>query len=236
MKRQRTLQQPCAYTWEVTERPAPPSPAPQTANAEQAALLLDVALRPLLGLLMQTPSTAREVAEHLNVKTQRAYYLLRKLASAGVAQVSVERGSGGQVCKQYAVSPRWFIPYEVTRAETLEAFLAGQILPRMERFVDHSVRLIQTQQPNWGYWLERSERSSNLRMGGPDGSAHTPFEGEEPFLLNLGTAHLTRAGAAELERRLRAVLAECEELEVPLEAPKADAYTIGLLLVRGEVG
>lgn len=210
----------------------PPAPQPQTTDAAQAALLLDVELRPLLGLLMQAPSTAREVAQHLDVKIQRAYYLLRKLTRSGVAQVQVERETGRQTLRRYAVAPRWFIPYEITRAETLNAFLAGQILPRIERFVDHSVRLIQTQQPNWGYWLERAEQSSNLRLGGPDGSAQGLFGGDEPFLLNLGMAHLTRADATELKRRLLAVMAEFGERETP----EADAYTVGLLLVRGEVG
>lgn len=208
-----------------------PKPAPRTANAVQAGLLLDVSLRPLLSVLMQAPCTAREVSVQLDVNMQRAYYLLRKLAMAGVADVMTARESG-QVVKRYGVAPQWFIPYEITQAETLHDFLAGQILPRMARFVHNSVDLLQQHQTSWGYWLERGEVATNLRMGGPDGAAHALFAGDEPFLLNIGTAHLTRAGAVELKRRLLAVLAECEQLE----APEATTYTISMLLGRGGVG
>lgn len=66
-------------------------------------------------------------------------------------------------------------------------------------------------------------------MGDQYGAAKDLFYGDEPFVLNLGTAQVGRAHATELKRRLLRVLEEFNE------TPEAPAYTIGLLLVRGEV-
>ncbi len=186
----------------------------------------------LLNLLMHAPRSARQVTEHLDMDIQRAYYLLRKLERVGIAEVECEPGAGGQVPKRYTVAPRWFIPYEVTRAETLNAFVEAQIMPRMERFVGLSVELLQQHQPTWGFWLETEGQATNLRMGDAKAPANALFTGDEPFLLNLGTARLSRANASELKRRLVAVLEELESME----SPDADVYTVAVMLVRGNVG
>lgn len=201
------------------------------ANAAQAALLLDVTLRPLLGFLMHAPRSAGEVAAHLDMSLQRAHYLLGKLVRAGVAEVASVEARAGRPVRRYRVAPRWFIPYEVTGAETLEAFLAAQILPRMERFVQLSTHLLREHQPTWGYWLEQGPETSNLRMGDLGGTADALFTGDEPFLLNIGNNRLSRARAAELKRRLLAVLEEFSEEETA----GAPEYTIGVMLVRGGV-
>ncbi|GAA5533809.1 winged helix-turn-helix domain-containing protein [Deinococcus aluminii] len=203
----------------------------QVANAAQAALLLDVTLRPLLGFLMHAPRSASEVAAHLDVNLQRAHYLLGKLVRAGVAEVVNVQPRAGRAVKWYRVAPRWFIPFEITGAETLEAFLAAQILPRMARFVQLSTNLLREHQPTWGYWLEQGPETSNLRMGDLGGTAEALFVGDEPFLLNIGNNRLSRERAAELKRRLIALLEEFSDLETA----GAPEYTIGLMLVRGGV-
>ena len=189
-------------------------------------------LRPLLSLLMHAPRSASEVAEALGTGVKRAHYLLTRLETAGVAQVVAWERRRGRPIRRYEVAPRWFIPYEVTGAETLEAFMGGQILPRMSRFVALSSARLLDYAPSWGYWLERGEEASSLRMGDREGSAEPLFHGEEPFLLNIGSAHLSREQAAELKRRLVAVVEEFGALE----RPRGQTYTLGLLLVRGDVG
>ena len=123
---------------------------------------------------------------------------------------------------------RWFIPYEVTGADTLEAFVASQIMPRMERFVKLGVRQIGDTYAAWGYWLG----GGSLNMGDPEGKARELFEGDEPFLLNIGALNLRREHASELKRRLLALVEEFAEHHDTQEP----AYTLGLLLARGDVG
>lgn len=224
MKRHGVFQNPAAYTGKVSE--AAPSPT-RTANAQQAQLLLDVTLRPMLSLLMAAPRSARQVAEPLKVNLQRAYYLLRKLKRAGIAEVTRDGPS-----RRYQVAPRWFIPYEVTRADTLQALMGDQIMPRMAQFVTLSVGVLQRQQSDWGAWLELGPLGSTLSIGDTEGAAHQLFTGAEPIILNIGNVHLTRSRAEDLKRRLLAVMDDLEEQH----SPDADEYSFAVMLVRGDVG
>ena len=71
----------------------------------------------------------------------------------------------------------------------------------------------------------------SLNLGDPAGTARALFEGDEPFLLNIGTAHLTREQASRLKRRLTELLAE---FDLPVQEG-AEPYSVGLLMARGEV-
>lgn len=210
---------------------SPPSDA-RVADARQAALLLDVSLRPLIGLLMKAPHSASELARSLDLSVQRTHYLIGKLTAAGVADVDSLQPRAGRAMKRYRVAARWFIPFEVTGAETLHAFLAAQIMPRMEAFLALSLQQIGDTYSHWGYWMQHDGGSGSLNLGDPAGTARALFEGDEPFLLNIGTAHLTRLQASVFKRRLIELLAE---FDLP---PQEDAapYSVGLLLVRGEIG
>jgi len=197
------------------------------ATAEQAGLLLDVRLRPLLGLLMSGDRSATEVAAQLDTSVQRACYLLGKLTRAGVARQVGLRPRAGRAVRYYSVPPRWFIPFQVTGAETLEQFVEAQILPRMERFVGLSVRQIGLASRDWGYWLD----GGNLQMGDPEGEANDLFQSDEALLLNIGTVRLNREDALALQRGLLTMLQEF----VSQADPHDPAYTVGLLMARGEV-
>lgn len=206
--------------------------AARVANAGQAALLLDVALRPLLDLLMRAPHPAGEVATKLGVNIQRAHYLIGKLERAGVAEVAEVRPRSGRGVKCYRVPPRWFVPYEVTGAETLEAFMGAQILPRVEQLTHLGVDHLRDFGDDWGFWLEQGQERGTLSMGTSNGTGNELFGGNEPFLLNIVGLHLTREGASEFGRRLTAVLEEFQAQH----SPSAPTYTVALMLVRGDVG
>ncbi|WP_293911588.1 winged helix-turn-helix domain-containing protein [Deinococcus sp.] len=208
------------------------SDAPRTATAEQAELLLDVELRMLFSELMKAPRSATELGHHLKLSPQRVHYLLRKLLAADVAQLDSVTPRAGRAVKRYRVSPRWFIPFEVTGNDTLDDFLSAQILPRMDQLVRLSVRQLEAAFGTWGYWLEQEGESGSLRMGDPDGAAQELYASDEPFLLNLGTLRLSREQAAALKHKLIAVLDEFAALEERGEQP----YTLGIQLVRGEIG
>ena len=201
------------------------------ADSRQAALLLDVPLRPLIGLLMTAPHSVSELAAALNLSVQRAHYLIGKLSAAGIADLDSLQPRAGRAIRRYRVTPRWFIPFEATGAETLHAFLAGQILPRMERIAELALRQIGDAYSHWGYWLQHEDGPGSLNLGDPAGTARALFEGDEPVLLNIGTAHLTREQASRLKRRLTELLAE---FDLPVQEG-AEPYSVGLLMARGEV-
>lgn len=203
----------------------------QTANTEQAALLLDVSLRPLLDFLMDAERSASETAAHLSVSLQRAHYLLGKLERVGIAVIGRTDARAGRAIKRYRMAGRWFIPYEVAGAETLEAFASDQLMPRFETLIGHSVRVLRERSPHWGFWLESNAENVHLLIGDEHGPAHELLFGDEPFFLNIGHLHLSRDRANELKRRLWAVL---EDFEAE-ERPGAPEYTIALMLVRGAV-
>lgn len=203
----------------------------RTATTEQAALLLDITLRPLLDLLMRAECSASEVASHLSVTLQRAHYLLGKLVQADIAVIGREDARAGRAIKRYRMPGRWFIPYEVTGAETLEAFASSQLMPRLETLIGHSARVLRERSPHWGFWLESSPENISLLIGDEHGPANDLFFGDEPFFLNIGHMDLSREKATELKRRLWAVL---EDFEVE-NTPGAPEYTVALMLVRGAV-
>ena len=206
-------------------------PAARVADSQQAALLLDVSLRRVVTLLMKRAYGTAELARELDLSLQRAHYLIGKLHAAGVADLDSVQPRSGRAVRRYRVAARWFVPFEVTGSETLDAFLAGQILPRMQLFVGLTTQQIEATYTHWGFWLEQEGESSNLRMGDPQGAALALFEGDEPFMLNIGTMWLSAEHASRLKRRLLEVLDEFAELHDPNQPP----YTIGMQLARGEV-
>lgn len=206
-----------------------PLPAAQVADSRQAALLLDVSLRPLIGVLMGRSCSVSEVAHELSLSVQRAHYLLGKLMTAGIAELDSLQPRAGRAIRRYRIGSRWFVPFEATGAETLHAFLAAQIMPRMDLFVKLSLRQIGDTYSHWGFWLEHSGASSSMNLGDTEGRARDLFEGDEPFLLNLGTMHLSPPNATALKRRLLAVLEEFQAFE----DVGGTAYALGLLFARG---
>lgn len=205
--------------------------AHQVATPRQAALLLIPEFRPLLNFLMQDGRSASEVARHLEIPLSRASYLLSKLHRGEVAVVERIEARAGRPVKRYRVSPRWFIPFEVTAAENLEAFSSAQIGPRMERIAAFAAQQMREYQPMWGLWLSQGETHSDLEIGDAGGPARALFAGDEPLMLTIASLRLASSQAKELKRRMLALVQEC----AAWDAPDAPAYTVSLMLVRGNV-
>jgi predicted ArsR family transcriptional regulator len=112
---------------------------------------------------MQDGRSASEVARHLEIPLSRASYLLGKLHRGEVAVVERIEARAGRPMKRYRVSPRWFIPFEVTAAENLEAFSSAQIGPRMERIAALAAQQMREYQPVWGCGSLRARPSATWR-------------------------------------------------------------------------
>ncbi|WP_133161888.1 winged helix-turn-helix domain-containing protein [Deinococcus koreensis] len=209
----------------------PALPPLRHATAAQAALLLDVGLRALLGLLMTAPRTVTEVAAALDISPNRAQYLVGKLHRADIAVITATQPRAGRGMRRYGVTPRWFIPFEVTGAETLDAFLAAQLVPRVTRMMALTAAQMRAHADTWGYWLEQhDETGSNLRLGDERGQASELFGGPSPLMANIGTLTLTARQAQALKARVIALFNEVEPPEVG-----GECYSVAVLLVRGEV-
>lgn len=203
------------------------------ADGKQAALLLDADLRVLLGLLMRDARSAGEVARHLAVSLPRASYLLGKLLRADVAFVERVEQRAGRPVRRYRVPGRWFIPYQVTSAETLEALLLAQITPRMDRMAVFGAAQLRAQQPNWGLWLSGAEEYGSLEIGDETGPATALFESEAPIMFTIASSRLSRMQAEELKRRMLRLVEECSAWTGADE--EASEYTFSLMLVKGGV-
>jgi len=203
----------------------------QVASAGQATLLLQPELRPLLQYLMQEARSAGEVARELQVPLARASYLLKKLQREEIAVVERVEARSGRPVKRYRVFPTWFIPYEVTAAETLESFWAGQLVPRMNEVAGFAAHQLQAHHPIWGFWLSQGEVYSNLEVGDRRGPARDLLEGDEPLMLTVAALRLAEPQARILKRRLLALLTEASTWDTG----SATEYTLGLILVRGSV-
>ncbi|MFC4638185.1 winged helix-turn-helix domain-containing protein [Deinococcus hohokamensis] len=201
------------------------------ATRPQAALLLHPELRSLLQYLMQGARSAAEVARQLDLPLARASYLLGKLQRGGVAFVERVDPRPGRPVKRYRVAPRWFIPYDVTAAETLDAFWLEQIRPRMAQIAALAARQAQDYAPVWGLWLSKGETDSNLEIGDQSGPAQDVFAGDEPLMLTIANLRLNEQQARHLKRRLLALLEETAQGETPT----SPVYTLSLMLVRGGV-
>lgn len=205
--------------------------AHQVATAGQAALLLQPELRPLLQYLMREARSAGEVARELNVPLARASYLLGKLGREGIALVERTEARAGRPIKRYRVASTWFIPYEVTAADTLESFWAAQLGPRMTEIAGFAARQLQEHHPVWGFWLSQGEVYSNLEVGTAQGPARDLLAGDEPLMLTIAALRLTEPQARMLKRRLRTLLTEVASWETT----GATEYTLSLLLARGSI-
>lgn len=171
------------------------------------------------------------MARQLNLPLARASYLLSKLQRAGVSFVEQVDGRAGRPIKRYRVSPRWFIPYEVTAAETLDALWWEQLRPRMAHMAALAARQVQGRGPVWGLWLSQGKTDSSLEIGDEAGPAQYVFAGDEPLMLTIAMLRLDESQARHLKRRLLGLLEEAAQWE----SPHAPEYTLSLMLVRGGV-
>lgn len=199
------------------------------ADARQAALLLEVGLRPALDALMREPLSAGELATALGVNLQRAHYLIGKFERAGLAQLASVQPRAGRAIRRWRVHPDWYVPFDVTQAASLTELVQGQLVPRMATFSALIVRHLYHIKPLWGFRVWHHNDAANVSLLAPDGT--TPFDGR-PLLANLGSLTLTPARALALQARVMEIMQEFQD------APAADSrtYSVGVFLTEGDVG
>lgn len=199
----------------------------RATTERQAALLLDPANYRLLDALMGRACSAGDVARTLGEDVRRAHYRLRRFVDAGLVEIVGEEKRAGRPIKRYAMHAHWFVPFELTSAETLEGLLSDQLGPRLERFVGLLARDLH-ETAGVGVRFERGEDGVlNVRLY-DGGAAARP---DAPVIANWGRLRLSDAQARSLLRDLQSVLDRYEALA----DDAAEPFTIGVFLAAGDI-
>src|SRR3712207_4147303 len=95
-------------------------------NADAARLLVDVRTTGLLGAFLDAPRSVSDAARALNEYLDWARYRGRRLEAAGLLRLDGVQRRKGRAMKLYrAVADVFFVPFEVTRFESLDGYLEG---------------------------------------------------------------------------------------------------------------
>ena len=99
-------------------------------TAEAAALLADVSLQRYLEPFLARECTVAGAAKELRVTTNSLLYRVKRFQAAGLLRVVREERRAGRAVKVYrSVADAFYVPFALTRAETLEALLSGLDAP-----------------------------------------------------------------------------------------------------------
>lgn len=162
-----------------------------------ARALLEPATLEVLSPFVGRERTAAEVARKLEMPLNSLLYKVKALLALGLLEVSREERRAGRSVKHYrAIAEAFFLPYEVTPAETPEALLAQEHAPRQQRFVR---ALVQTAaelldargEPVWGVQVGLEGGRLVVRNTiGPDSSWNF-LDPDAPALVDLWAEDIT---------------------------------------------
>lgn len=191
-----------------TEAPYPATAATVqvvTAGAAAEALTDPTTLRqlaPFLGRAVSVSQAARASGEKLNTTYKR----VRRFMQLGLLEVAAEMPRAGRATKLYrTVADIFFVPFEATHAESLEAALAERD-QYWERLLRRNV--VRGRREALGSWGTRFYRDSRGRLQvqtalSPDANA-TTLDDDAPAVLSLWRDQLMLdfTDAKELQREM----------------------------------
>ncbi|ADV66346.1 winged helix-turn-helix domain-containing protein [Deinococcus maricopensis] len=187
----------------------PPDSGSVTVRDEPTAhALLDPRTPRILGAFWDAPRSVSDAARHLGMPLDHLLYRVRRLETLGLLHAPTRQPRQGRPIKLYrTTASAYFVPFEVTRHDTLETYLAAA-----ERDVIHLVqrnvtRALRAAGDHWGLRIAR----------GPDGHIHTKLARQAdqdwtmtddgPALLSFvyPTLHLDDPDAKALQAELLSV-------------------------------
>ena len=126
------------------------------SNAEAADVLLHSETQRLLHPFFGKEKTAAVAAKELGMSTSRLLYQINKFVDLGLLQILREEARAGRASKVYSsTSESYFVPFYITRAETLESYLKG-VKQYHEQLLTRSVaELMQSYPEDWGMRVYR---------------------------------------------------------------------------------
>ena len=133
-------------------------------DAAAAEALLDPRVTRLLGAFWEEARPVKEVATELGVSVDQVLYRVRRLEELGLLrQVGLRKRKGRPMRLYHAAAPVFFVPFEVTRYATLEAYVQA-VEEDAAALVRRNVTLaLRSVGEAWGLRVAR----------GPDGEVHS---------------------------------------------------------------
>ena len=174
-----------------------------------AACLIDPKALAYLAPFTGRERTASEVAAELGVTLPRLHYQLTRLLGAGLIQVVREVPRAGRALKVYGAAPAFFVPFEATDHETLEAAISRATRAWQQRFVRSVVYSVLEIPGRWGLRVFRDE--TGVLVLEPGHAPDRPWDllaDDSPAVLPGGWAtdlQLDFEDAKALQRELAAI-------------------------------
>lgn len=198
----------------------------QTSAAAQA--LLDDQNFEILKCLMQAELSATELANALQMPLSKLHYRLRKLEALEIAVCVRSEPRHGRAIRYYRVlQTHWFVPFELTQANTPSKMIASQFQPMFEHFLESLGKLAErfTTANVWGVSVQLKDGDLDLDVRPPRPDPHLTGA----VVADWTTRRLSREDALRFEARLKQLASEF--LEIP-EASDASESMLGLFLIE----
>lgn len=154
-------------------------------TAEAAALLADVSLQRPLEPFIARECTVARAAKELGMTTNSLLYRVKRFQAAGLLRVVREEKRAGRAVKVYrSVADAFYVPFALTRAETLEALLLGLDSPLRALLYRNTARVMTQAETELGLVVWRAgEGDVRTRFSaGPD-RLFDPLEPEAPSTM-----------------------------------------------------
>lgn len=151
----------------------------QVDDPQAASIIADPAQLRFLSPFIGRARRASEVARELGVPLTTLLYRVRKMKSVGLLRTDrVERRAGSPLSYYRAVADTFFVPFEATTAETLQALLKGWEEPWLSMFHVGYAFALEQAGPDWGVRVWRDD-AGEVRVT-PAVSPKEPWEAAAP--------------------------------------------------------
>lgn len=180
-------------------------------SEEMADIIINSDHWRMLALFANQERNLSQAASILNLKLPSLTYRVNKWLDLGLLEVSREEKRHGRAIKYYqAVSKRFFIPFTLTKSETLEDFLIEMTKSTHEATLRETAHVLHNRKGDWGFLFYSSNEpkgptfSANIVNNAKEAKAL--HGADQPALFEtLSKLRLSFDTAKELQRDLEAL-------------------------------
>lgn len=154
-------------------------------TAEAAELLTDPVLQRYFAPFIARECTVAQAAGELGLTTNSLLYRVRRFQAAGLLKVVRETPRAGRAVKVYrSVADTFYVPFALTRAETLEAFFLRLDTPLQTLFYRNAARAVAQVETGIGLTVWRAgETDVRTRVSSGPGNLFDPLSPDVPSVL-----------------------------------------------------
>lgn len=164
----------------------PNSDSPLTVTtAEAAAMLADPALQGYLAPFIARECTIGQAAKELGVSTNSLLYRVKRFEAADLLRVVREEPRAGRAVKIYrSTADAFYVPFTLTKAETLEALLLRMDDQLQALFYKNVARVMTQTETEVGFVVWRADEAGvRTRFSAGPEQLFDPLDPEAPSVL-----------------------------------------------------